>query len=525
MRYVRQTLMVLCGFVTGGFVSPVGAGELTSATLWAEFAKSPHTHSHLPDFSYAGYYCGEKPLPEPKVVANVRDCGAKGDDATDDTAAFKAAIQKAKAAGGGAVLVPAGKYRLTDVLRLDGSGLVLRGEGPGKTILRFERSLQDILGAKGSLWSWNGALVWIEATKESAAHATVGPAIGTAKIVKEAKMGDFVVEVAPADAARLQAAVGQHVLIEWTGGRTLFEHMGGHESFQQWPDGKWGYPHKPAKVDWVVAVTAVAGNRVTLKQPLRLDVRPDWEVAFREIGPRVEETGVEKLTILFPEHVRPGHLKDPGFNGVFIKRGVNCWVRDVTTVQADNGIIVDYGCHNTITNVTVTGSNCHHGLMLRYRAHDNLFTDFRIEAKPDHGVSTEDYSSGNVWRKGVMLHGTFDSHCRMSFDSLRECIELNSDGGPGGSSGSGPFLGRRMVHWGIRLTGGSSEWCFGPAYLPNGAIVGGQGSELFTRDTGLWHMLDGPKGCIVADHGKAPTPSSLYEAQLARRLKGGKPSF
>jgi hypothetical protein len=120
-----------------------------------------------------------------------------------------------------------------------------------------------------------------------------------------------------------------------------------------------------------------------------------------------------------------------------------------------------------------------------------------------------------------MLHGTFDSHCGLSFDLLRENIRLHSDGTPGGAGNAGPFLGRRVVHWNIALSGGANEWCFGPAYLPNGAIVGGQGGALFTRDTKLWHMPDGTKGCLVVDFGHAAKPASLYEAQLRHRLGQG----
>jgi Pectate lyase superfamily protein len=49
---------------------------------------------------------------------NVRSFGAKGDDKTDDTAAFQAAIDAAAASGGGSVFVPAGMYRIDGTLIL-----------------------------------------------------------------------------------------------------------------------------------------------------------------------------------------------------------------------------------------------------------------------------------------------------------------------------------------------------------------------------------------------------------------------
>ena len=57
-------------------------------------------------------------------TVSVKDFGAKGDGITDDTAAFKAAIT----CGASRVLVPAGRYVITDTLSLP-SGVWLFGEG------------------------------------------------------------------------------------------------------------------------------------------------------------------------------------------------------------------------------------------------------------------------------------------------------------------------------------------------------------------------------------------------------------
>ena len=48
-------------------------------------------------------------------VFNVKDFGALGDGTTDDTAAFQRALQKA---GGKTVLIPPGRYVITDILEI-----------------------------------------------------------------------------------------------------------------------------------------------------------------------------------------------------------------------------------------------------------------------------------------------------------------------------------------------------------------------------------------------------------------------
>src|SRR5688500_17408779 len=64
-----------------------------------------------------------------KDVYDVRRNGALGDGATDDTAAFQAALTRCAERGGGEVIVPAGNYLI---------GSVVIGS---KTTLRFEQGV------------------------------------------------------------------------------------------------------------------------------------------------------------------------------------------------------------------------------------------------------------------------------------------------------------------------------------------------------------------------------------------------
>lgn len=75
-----------------------------------------------------------RPEPWPTTVYNVRDHGADGTGARDDTAAIQACLDAAGAAGGGVVFLPRGRYLLTAGLSLP-VRTVLRGEGEALTCL------------------------------------------------------------------------------------------------------------------------------------------------------------------------------------------------------------------------------------------------------------------------------------------------------------------------------------------------------------------------------------------------------
>src|SRR5690606_21237259 len=111
----------------------------------------------------AGYQAGEKALPTRQCCydVNVRDFGARGDGTQDDAPAIQAAIDAAEKAGGGTVRLPAGHYKVSGQLVIGGSRILLRGAGPDRTVLLFQKSLMELQPlpkeAHGqSPYAWNG---------------------------------------------------------------------------------------------------------------------------------------------------------------------------------------------------------------------------------------------------------------------------------------------------------------------------------------------------------------------------------
>jgi hypothetical protein len=102
----------------------VAAENWTPAILESE--------EYLPDYSYAGYFWGEKPLPVLDATINVTEFGAIPNDGKDDTDLIRTALKATKEIPGPVVLrFPVGKFLVRDILYIERSNLVLQGAGSG----------------------------------------------------------------------------------------------------------------------------------------------------------------------------------------------------------------------------------------------------------------------------------------------------------------------------------------------------------------------------------------------------------
>jgi len=117
----------------------------------------------MPDFTNAGYGGGTVPVPHYNFVIDVRKTGAIGDGKTDNTAAFRKAIQLCGTEH--AVYIPAGTYVLSDSIVIRKSNICLRGEGEQKTILYFKKGLEEMYPHYNGYypnqtdWSWSGGMI------------------------------------------------------------------------------------------------------------------------------------------------------------------------------------------------------------------------------------------------------------------------------------------------------------------------------------------------------------------------------
>ena len=497
-------LAALCGALLLGFTLTAGA---QSSELWGQNGELWSPASRLPDFSFAGYQSGEVPIPSPAVVTNVMDFGAVGDGVADDTAAFVAAID---AVSSGAILIPAGRYKITDVLYIRKSNVVLRGAGTGATTLVFTNSLSGLLGpppgtAGLESWSWGGGLIWVEGVETTTKLADV---------TADAERGASVLTVS----TTAGLSVGLTIRLTMTD-----------------PDGSLGRHIHADQLDahptlvgrrlvrFSSKIAAISGNQISLERPLRLDVRTNWLPEIRVASGQLSEVGLEHFTIEFPVKQYPGHFNEVGFNGIWMDGAWHSWIRNVTITNSENGFLIERSAFCTLDQVALTANVAnrrfisgiyytgHHGIQFR-RSDDCLVRNFNVATRHYHDLTVED-ATGCVCMKGSGVDLNFDHHTYLPYENLFTEIDAGVGSRHWSSSGSRvPGTGARETFWNISSTSPVTNL---PSGLPRGHWPQ---QNVIGVTTTLAPAKDPVNAWIEAIPPASLTPTNLYEAQLARRF-------
>jgi hypothetical protein len=437
------------------------------------WAASPSTHPLLGDWRRVGYRRGAVEPSAGGRIVDARSLGIRADDREDASVRMQAALDDLGRTGGGALKLDAGRYVLANALFVHDSNVVLSGAGKDRTKLFFARPLAESVHP-GFQWSWTGGQIFFTSRERLAASRADDfkwPEVGG----NEGWLaGEHLARIAPAvrgttvllvdDTSRL--VPGEMLLLEADGGaptyRLLRELAGDVEGAHVFP---WDATSlREWTWRWPVVITDVLSPRtVRIEQPLRAGVHHETPARLRALGPTVHDSGVEGLTIENRLLTQTVHNENPGRNGVCFYAVHDCWARDVHVLNADVAFSMTAAKSCTLSGISAGGRSLHHFTATRVGSADNLIQDFLLEdftvpAAPGsylHGINVEGLSSGNVWRRGVMHTGTFDSHRALPFENLRTDITLvNKDAVPGGAFTAGPQFGARSVHWGITVTSG-----------------------------------------------------------------------
>ena len=261
------------------------------------------------DYSYCGYHHSERPIPSVKVAAYVQPTGQ------DDAALIQKAIdwvsqQKPDKKTGfrGAILLAEGTYDISEPLRIRTSGVVLRGAGRDKTILRktgYDR----------------GALLYIEGThdiieKQTFDIADVNPGIRALTV-----QGAF---------ATLKQ--GQRLAIcrpstqEWIDALDCASFGGGKRM------GYWAWHVGDIDLRWNRRISSVNGAEIILNAPLTCSIEQRFggakAIIYEQPG-LVAECGIENMSLESNYNHSLPMDENHCWDGVYIADAENCWVRMV----------------------------------------------------------------------------------------------------------------------------------------------------------------------------------------------------
>ena len=466
----------------------------------------------LPDYSYAGYERGERPIPFVKgPIFDVTEYGALPNSTKPAYKAIQKAINACEKAGGGVVWFPKGVYQLNPRgsgadaprLRITQSGVVLRGEGEGMdgSVLYMEDEIQPLDPKK----MWTGQPILAVAPADIPKPILVGEVVGAVamnqrripvKLGHTIKPGDRVAltnTVSGSDAGPLNQRIEPHSwLPAWTGGINLQEK---HE------------------------IECVGLDFVVLKEALLTPIKSDQRWTVNKVF-FINNIGIEHLRFRGNWHGDFVHHQDwradSAWRAFTFTRVENSWARDCVFEDMNWPVQILHSRQCTTENLTFTGTPGHFGMQCTSTT-NILNLKPRDEAGHWHGPSLQNGSCGTVYHQALWRRdGSFDSHAGSSYANLFECgrggMMLDACGG---SFAAYPHHLHAAVVWNHEQTADTKEaidfWAEtirpGSKTFMQPILVGITGTPLDFR-----HVF------LMEGTGRSVAPLSLWLAQLEKRL-------
>ncbi len=518
--------------------------------------KEVYSQNFLPDFSYAGYHFGNTSLPEMKEkVILATDFGVKANDNLDDSKALLKAFKAAHEVTGNVVLqLPAGKIILSDILYIERSNFVLRGAGSGKEgteifcprpmmYLKEQESLAELreyLTSTGkrqvekennidlpfSHYAWSGGFIWTQVPKQrvkSYMEKYDTPPTVLAKVI-QGKRGEKEFIVSDVNGLKVGDVVELDLFNKEGEKAEIIEALY-RNSKTKIGNSHWRQPNL-ALVRQQVEIVSISKNKIIIKTPLLLDVKPNYQALLIE-WKHLSEVGIEHLRISFPDAARVAHHVEQGYNAIFLTRIFNSWVKDVTINNAESGILTEEIANVTIRDIVTEGKNIAHYTVAMGGVHNVLVENLKVYNKAVHPLSFNTFSTKNVYENcEVFIDPDLDQHAGANhqnlFDNIKVHFEANADNKyplfEGGGAGYWkPSHGAYSTFWNINVevTGGDS---IAPIELngmdegPFARIIGINGNRNFT-------VKYGPDAYIEFINKPMANIPSLYGYQLKKRLK------
>ena len=518
--------------------------------------KEVSSQNFLPDFSYAGYHFGTSELPviKEKIIL-AADFGVIANDDLDDSKALLKAFKAANEVLGNVVLqLPAGKIILSDILYIERSNFVLRGAGSGKEgteifcprplmYVKNQESLAELreyltttdkrqvekennIDLPFSQFAWSGGFIWTQVPKQRVKYYLDKydtPQNILAKVV-QGKRGENVFYISDSNGLKVGDVVELDLFNKDGENGEIIEALYKNSKVKI-GSSHWKLPSLPI-VRQQVEIEAISKNKVTIKTPLLIDVKPNYQALLVEWN-HLTEVGIEHLRMSFLDAPRVAHHLEPGFNGIFLTRIFNSWVKDVTINNADSGILTEEIANVTIKDIVTEGKNIAHYTVAMGGVHNVLVENLKVYNKAVHPLSFNTFSTKNVYENcEIFTDPDLDQHAGANhqnlFDNIKVHFEANTDNtyplfAGGGASYWKPSHGAYSTFWNITVAVSGNNLNLpielnGMEEGPFARIIGINGNRNFT-------VKYGPDAYIEFINQSMAKIPSLYNYQLKKRFK------
>ena len=454
----------------------------------------------IPDFSRVGYYSGDKTIPDVTVVKTIEPA-AEGTSEGIIQSAIDEVSQRTAGKDGfrGTILLKKGTYKIPENIRIETSGIVLRGEGDNSNGTRLvamskkQVSLINVAG-KGNITEIKNTRVKItdEYVPVGSFSFTVSSSVGFSK-------GDKIIVFRPGTEQWIKDLKMDQI-----------EDRGGTKQWQA----------KEYDLQFERVITKIEVNKIFIDNPVVLAMETKYgggEIYKYSFDGRISHVGIEN--IYCESEFESDTAENHAWNAITFNRIEQAWIRNVTAKY------FGFSCVNLESlakNISVLNSNCfdHKSVITgsrRYSFNNNGQLNLFMNCHATDG--RHDYVTGartngpNVFYNctAAKTHADIGPHHRWSSGTLYDNIttdgEINIQDRGNWGSGHG-WSGVTQVAWNctVKRAAIQSPWTSGKNYA-----IGLKGEKYDGRLKGR------PDAEWEGQNQSGLHPASLYIAQLKAR--------
>ena len=454
----------------------------------------------IPDFSRVGYYAGDKNIPE---VAVVKTIGPAGEGTSEGIiqAAIDELSKKPLDKNGfrGAILLTKGTYKIPEEIKIEASGIVLRGEGDngnGTRLVALSKKQVSLINVSGK-----GNINEIKNTRVKITndYVPVGSFSFTVSSASGFAKGDKIIVFRPGTDQWIKDLRMDQI-----------EDRGGTKQWEA----------KEYNLQFERVITKIEGNKIFIDNPIVMAMETTYgggEIFKYSFDGRISHVGIENLYC--ESEYESDTAENHAWNAITYNKIEQGWIRNVTAKY------FGFGCVNLESlakNISVLNSNCYdHKSVItgsrRYSFSNNGQLNLFMNCKATDG--RHDYVTGartngpNVFYNctAAKTHADIGPHHRWSSGTLYDNIttdgEINIQDRGNWGSGHG-WSGVTQVVWNCTVERAAiqSPWVNGKNYC-----IGLKGEKYDGR------LKERPDAEWEGQNKDGLQPVSLYMTQLKVR--------